>query len=257
MKQTLIDALNATLSERMRQRVFNLGFNLSPAQFRLFAYRYAHAPMMDHGLRHLAERGFRPAAIVDIGGYDGDWSRTARAIWPEARITICEANEVKRAGLERVASEIGADLHMALLGPDDDTEHVFHVMESGSSVYEENSPLPRARVVLRTRRLDTLLDGARADFLKLDVQGFELQVLRGATAALKSAQAVLLEVSLLRINAGAPLFAEVVAFMAERGFEVCDILEVHRRPLDQATNQVDVLFVPKDSPLLADTRHFA
>lgn len=257
MKQTLIAALNATLTERMRQRIFNLGFNLSPAQFRLFAYRYAHAPMMDHGLMHLAGRGLMPRVIADVGGYDGNWARLARAVWPDAQIAIFEANESKRQVLRRVATDIGADLHIALLGPEDGQERVFHVMESGSSVYAENSPLPRRREVRQTRRLDTLLAGTRVDFLKLDVQGFEIEVLRGAEHALAGAQAVLMEVSLLQINAGAPLFAEVVGFMAARGFVVCDVLELHRRPLDQATNQVDLLFVPEASPMMADTRHFA
>ncbi len=129
---------------------------------------------------------------------------------------------------------------MSLLGPEDDKQVEFFVMESGSSVFEENSPLEREIVKKKTARLDTIAGEQRPDFLKLDVQGFELQVLSGATQILKSVEAVMMEVSLIEINKGAPMLAEVVQFMAERGFEVGDILEIHRRPLDQATNQVDL-----------------
>jgi len=151
----------------------------------------------------------------------------------------------------------GASLEIALMGPEDDVQTKFHVMESGSSVLSENSPLDRVTETIPTRRLDTLLKGQSVDFLKLDVQGFELQVLNGGQAALHGAQAVLLEVSLLRINEGAPLMAEVVSYMSERGFDVLDVLEIHHRPLDGATNQIDLLFAPKDSMLFSDTRHFA
>jgi len=45
--------------------------------------------------------------------------------------------------------------------------------------------------------------------------------------------------------------------MTTIGFVAYDILEVHRRPLDRALNQIDIVFVRNDSPLIADKRHFA
>ena len=112
---------------------------------------------------------------------------------------------------------------MPLLGPTGGVEMSFHVMETGSSVLEENSHLDRTSLTLATNRLNTLLVGREDDFTKLDVQGFELEVLRGAERLLASAKAV---------------------------------LELRRRPVDKATNHADLFFVPKDSPLMADTRHF-
>lgn len=170
---------------------------------------------------------------------------------------MVEANAGKESVSKPVAQALGASLEFALLGPEDDVATKFHVMESGSSVLPENSPLERDVKTIATRRLDTLLNGRGADFLKLDVQGFELEVLNGAPEALQQAQAVLLEVSLLEINAGAPIMSDVVAYMKAKEFEVLDILEIHHRPLDGATNQVDLLFAPSSSPLFSDTRHFA
>jgi FkbM family methyltransferase len=170
---------------------------------------------------------------------------------------MIEANEEKRTTLEEAKMELGASLYMCLLGAEQGLEKVFYVMESGSSVFEEDSPLPRRRQSLKMRTLDSLFDKGNVDFLKLDVQGYELEVLKGAETLLRTCQAVLLEVSLIEINKGAPLFCEVISFMAARGFEVCDFLGIHRRPLDEATNQIDVLFVRRDSQLLTDTRHFS
>ena len=46
----------------------------------------------------------------------------------------------------------------------------------------------------------------------------------------------------------------VVRFLGEHGFVVADIIGLKRRPLDGATAQLDLLFVPDNAPLRADRR---
>ena len=74
------------------------------------------------------------------------------------------------------------------------------------------------------RTLDGLLTElgrGPADFnlLVLDVQGAELLVLRGATAALEGCDAVVAEVSFEELYEGCALAADLDAFLGERGFE--------------------------------------
>src|SRR5262249_5778065 len=57
------------------------------------------------------------------------------------------------------------------------------------------------------------------DLIKLDVQGFELEVLRGGTRTLKRARWVLSEVSFRPFYEGQVLFSELAAFLATHGFE--------------------------------------
>ena len=80
--------------------------------------------------------------------------------------------------------------------------------------------------------------------------------MRGADRLMPGIQSVLLEIALIEINKGAPLLHDVIAFMKERGFVSHEILEIHRRPLDKALSQIDILFVREDSPLLAEKCHF-
>ena len=87
--------------------------------------------------------------------------------------------------------------------------------------------------------------------LKLDVQGFELEVLRGAPRVLHRAEIVILESSLLPYNAGAPLLGEVIAFMAEHGFAPFDFCGQARRESDLALFQTDIVFARHDSSLRA------
>ena len=76
--------------------------------------------------------------------------------------------------------------------------------------------------------LDSALEelGAGCDFLKADVQGYEMEVLRGAEKSLAHTLGCELEVSFLEIYRKQPLFAEVDTFMRERGFFLADLERV-------------------------------
>jgi hypothetical protein len=90
--------------------------------------------------------------------------------------------------------------------------------------------------------------------MKLDVQGFELEVLKGGGRALALSEVVILEVALLPYNDGGPLFADVVAFMNKEGFLVFDFCGQFRRESDFALFQTDVAFVRRESSLRAPRR---
>jgi FkbM family methyltransferase len=79
-------------------------------------------------------------------------------------------------------------------------------------------------------RLDTLAasDGFRPDILKVDTQGSELLVLKGAEKALESVVLAEIEVSFFRRYKDQPLFADIEAFMCQQGFELIDLLKLKR-----------------------------
>jgi FkbM family methyltransferase len=82
---------------------------------------------------------------------------------------------------------------------------------------------------VKTERLDVLLATLRdIDFLKLDIQGFELAALRGAESILERTNVIHCEVEFTDIYAGQPLFSEVELYLRERGFELIDIVHQAR-----------------------------
>jgi tRNA A58 N-methylase Trm61 len=99
---------------------------------------------------------------------------------------------------------------------------------------------------VKTATLDSrnYFDGEPVDFIKIDVQGSELDILKGGEKTIKNTQYVSIEASLVEYNKGAPLVGEIVDKMREYGFCILDIVEYHSFPqlYGGAIFQLDLLF---------------
>jgi FkbM family methyltransferase len=228
----------------------HLAFQLDQAEFAKFAHTYCIAPTMLDGLTGFRERGFEPATIVDVGAHEGGWTAIASRVWPKAKPILIEPNREKFKKLQRMG-----EVRCELLGAKTGQCVTFNLMETGSSVFEENSTVARITEKRQLSTLDSLGLPVRAPaLLKIDAQGYELEILKGAPLSIPLFEAILLEVALIQVNRGAPLLDEVIAFMAQSGFVASEVLELHRRPLDGALSQIDVLFLKRGSAMMADTR---
>lgn len=118
----------------------------------------------------------------------------------------------------------------------------LHVTASNanSSLYAPNAELLKHFTTLadmlvvehvthvETHRLDDVVGAKEIDFLKIDVPGGEMDVLKGAARLLPTALAVELEVEFLPMYRGAPLFGEVDAHMRAAGFQLHTFLDVYQ-----------------------------
>lgn len=71
---------------------------------------------------------------------------------------------------------------------------------------------------VQTSRLDDVLTDGFPDFIKIDVQGAELDVLRHGTRAMRLATVIETEVEFVPVYLGQPLFGDMQRFMQEQGF---------------------------------------
>lgn len=198
----------------------------------------------------LAKLGFSPEVIVDGGANRGEWSHAMRGLFPSARIVCVEGNP------ECFPYLSGFDLIPALIG-ERDGEVEFHqsadsVCSTGNSILRERTGFfaGQSSVVttLPMRRLDgALLERGiqKVDLLKLDLQGYELNALKGCRHYLSKTEFVLFEGSLVEYNRGQPLYADIHAFLAEHGFVLYDVLEFHR--VAGVPFQMDFLYVREGS----------
>jgi FkbM family methyltransferase len=204
----------------------------------------------EQAYQRLAAKGYRPAAIIDVGAYEGNWTRLARRVFPGAESLMVEPQAGKAPLLERVAAELpGTRFVSALLADAAGREVTFYEMETGSSMMPENSDVSRREVRLTTSTLDEIAaDLPQPTFLKIDAQGAELQILAGAERTIPRCDLVQLEVALQAYNAGAPDFLETVTTMRRHGFVPYDF-SGFSRPNGVDLVQVDIVFVREDSNL--------
>lgn len=214
-------------------------------------------PSLEGTLKYLEQKGFEPEFVIDVGAFRGEWTTEFKSVFPKASVLMIEAQQNKKAGLWSACQKFNGsvDLEIALLGAQDGVEVTFHEVENASSVFQEQGFAVSSPTTRTLTRLDTLLVRAnkleRIDFLKLDVQGYEIEVLKGAEETLARTEFVLLEASLIQINKGCPLAIEVLNFMAAHKFRWLDFCGQWRRP-DHFLWQVDLLFVRNDSKFVPD-----
>lgn len=213
-------------------------------------------------LFELRDRGLVARAILDVGAYEGRWSELASEPFPSARFFLIEPLEEMKPPLDAFcARHPGSRWFQAAAGAEaGERTLTISPDNSGASLLPELSPewqgrVPQRRVPIVS--IDSLLaDGAMEmpDLVKLDVQGFELEALRGGQRLFGAVEAFILEVSLFRFIRGMPLFHEVVAFMAERDYYAYDFGGSLRRPFDRALGQTDICFARKTGTLRVSDR---
>jgi FkbM family methyltransferase len=120
---------------------------------------------------------------------------------------------------------------------------ILPMLDTHLSAAPQSQYIQRERVTIR--RLDDVLpeDAESCNiFLKLDVQGYEPQVLSGAAHTLTLTSAVQLEMSLLPLYEGEQLLSQMSAIMNAKGFDLWDLEPSFRDSDTGRLLQVDGIF---------------
>lgn len=212
------------------------------------AVRLSLDPLYRHGLRHgvgaaiehtailafLSER--RLADVVDVGANVGQFSLLCRYWLLQAKIFAFEPLRTPAEKYREVfVNDPGSRIVEAAIGatPSESDMHVSRAVDSSSLLPigaaqsqmfpgTEESHLERVRVA----PLDTFLDReALSDnsLLKIDVQGYELEVLRGCESLLDRFSAVYVECSFVELYEGQPLAHQVIDWLHAKGFHLARI----------------------------------
>ncbi|HEX6087691.1 MAG TPA: FkbM family methyltransferase [Thermoanaerobaculia bacterium] len=201
----------------------------------------------------------RGAVVFDVGANVGYFSECALAWQPWLELHAFEPIPAACATLEeRLSLYGGITVNRTALGATRE-ERDFHVSRfDEASSFLENGELLRRGVygidfsVAETIRVrvDTLAHYVREhnieriDLLKLDVQGFELEVLKGAEPVLDRIEAIYCEAQFRELYRGAPLAPDLFAWLHARGFTLLRMTQFRADDGGQLM-ECDMLFIAR------------
>ena len=236
----------------VRQKILQLLLRNIPCTWRRRLGVHLGMPDIRWSLMQLRRFGFLPKNTMDVGAFRGDWTRTCLEIFPHAKVVCIEPQNAEALGLTSLERTFpNVKVIQTLLGSSARDDVPFRDSGPGSSVLEVGSNEKMGKPT-RMTTIDSLIGSGACpppEFLKLDVQGYEIEVLEGWTKHFDRCQVIQCEISLLPLVPGGPLLHELVAYLERRGFVMFDVTELIRSPSDGAVWQIDALFCPANSKL--------
>ena len=211
------------------------------------------------GLTFIKKKGFYPETIIDVGVAKG--TKPLYMTFPKSYFLLIEPIKKYEFFLNQILKNYNG--HYCLAAASKEKGEVsFNVHPKhmdGSSLLKEEIGVKADgyEIKVPTVKIDDLIKEKELQkpfLIKVDVQGAELDVLRGAIITMKATEVIVLEVSLFKFMKGSPDFYEVITFMKDHGFVTYDILRACYRPLDNALGQVDIIFVKEDGFFRRDHR---
>jgi len=203
-------------------------------------------------LQTLKDKGYSPKVIFDIGAHKGTWTDQCLNIYNDADYYLFEAIEYSELDKFHDSKNVRVTKGVILNDTIADVDW-FEMRNTGDSMFREKTRFFENPTVIRrnTTTLDFVLkDTVFTDgvFIKIDCQGAEIPILKGATKLLEATDFILLEIPFFgKYNTGVPTFLEHIQFMDNIGFIPYDILEDH--VMKGFLMQVDILFIRKTHPM--------
>ena len=182
------------------------------------------------------------ATVLDVGAFRGDFARACLAEWPDCRVLSYEPLEPKPADTDTdrwtwFPTALGERCDLVTINRNEfvPSSSILPMAQLHQTAYPFTRDTAEAKVGMVTLdEYEHLIDPPA--LLKIDVQGYELQVLKGATLTLTLCQAVVLEVSWEVLYHGAPTPTQLAAMLTAAGYE--------------HAARVDTMYHPKSPKLL-------
>jgi FkbM family methyltransferase len=200
---------------------------------------------------------FNVDIVFDIGANTGQFASELRSVGFGKRIVSFEPlPEAYTELINKSHYDLLWDVHSRVAIGDFDGEieiniagnsvssSVLPMLDSHSVAAEGSAYVGKLKVPIV--RLDSIISKyikpSERYFIKIDTQGFEWQVLDGASEALANAQGVLCELSLVYLYEGQKLWMEMIDRLEAEGFTLWMIQKGFIDPHDGRTLQIDAIF---------------
>jgi len=199
-------------------------------------------------LIHIKKIGFSPKTVIDVGVATG--THALYTTFPSSKHILIEPLEEFKPYLVNITKTIPNSEYIIAATTRESGSVTINVHPdlSGSSIYfeDEDSNVNGVPRVVTAITLDELcrVNKLKPPYLiKIDVQGSELDALKGGIKTLQGAEYIILETVLFEFFKDGPQIFDIFEFMKEQGFVCYDIFDPGYRLFDGAMSQVDIAFV--------------
>lgn len=184
--------------------------------------------------------------VYDIGASNGEWSKAIKQhVLPHAEMFLFEANPTHQVDLVRTGFRHLCGTALSKPGIKKVTFYTGGTT-TGDSYYKENTSWynDAKSFNLPCTTLDEVVvqEGIPwPDFIKMDTQGSELDILEGASLVLQQAKLIYMECPIIPYNIGAPNIGDYIEKMRVNSFVPIGIFEIHQA--ENTLVQVDIMFM--------------
>lgn len=200
-------------------------------------------------IKALKEKGYIPNLIFDIGAHHGNWTMNMLSIYPSSKYCLFEAIDYPELNIFNNQDKIKV-YKECILNDKKDIVEWYEEKNTGDSFFKENTihfrntkPIKKQTIDLNSIITDDFFKSDNI-FIKIDCQGAEIPILKGATSLFNKTDFILIEMPLFGIyNEGVPTFLEHVKYMESINFIPYDIIDTHY--INGFNMQVDFLFINK------------
>jgi FkbM family methyltransferase len=201
--------------------------------------------------------GFQPKRIVDVGANHGWWTRSALKYFPDAEYTLVEPQAQLKVHIEDLI-KLGHKIRWvsAAVGEESGTALFSIAMRDDSSSLVPSAEEARALGMQQIRvEVKTLNEIAMAneemapEVVKIDAEGFDLRVLRGADRLFGKTEIIFVEATVCCEYENT--VGKVMRFMEEAGYRLVDITDLNRSPRHGVLWLCELAFLRNESQLLS------
>lgn len=197
----------------------------------------------------LKQKNYYPKNILDIGAHHGNWTKSMMNIYPDSKYYLFEGIDYTELNQFNNVSNVMVYKNILL---NDKVEEVewYEGRNTGDSFFKEKThhyansiPIKRKTIDLKSIvKMNSLFSNDDNILIKIDCQGAEIPILKGASSILDRTDFIILELPLFgQYNEGVPNFLEHIKYMDSINFVPYDIVDNHY--INGFNMQIDMLFI--------------
>ena len=194
--------------------------------------------------------------VLDVGANVGEFTCIYHELFPNAEIFAFEPlPNCYRQLQERTKNRNNIHCYNVGLGNEDGSMEIHESDWHPASSFREMDSLHKMNyphssgskdLTVNIKRLDDVLEGEKLVdniFIKMDVQGFEDEVIKGGNKIFSKAKVIIVEVSFEQLYKGEPLFHGLYSLLEPLGFKFAGNLKQSVNKKDGRYLQADCIFV--------------